>query len=502
MTLNPGERFKVWFANDGTVNDIQHNSRYCGNRRTAYHIANRVSKGHKPYKEFEYECAKETGLKPNPKINSYYRCADDVHVIDNFFPHYGNGFISFAGTPDAANPAFCEVKADSFCYLVQSCYPVVAGEYAVTTKSGAKPAIEISTNRKDFDKVGEGLAKVDYRIRSRNIFLVRVKVPLADVAAFRADTEVMVNPRILPGKLKPGTNVLTFKATKGPAAKITVGWREPAQEIVVSDGVYTGTIPGYERQVVLVDPAKELVLDVAGVSPRAKAVAHGALAATLANGKLTLRATAAEQAFAAVDIVDGEALKQITAIISANARLLLPAAAKLRGGARLVAADKDMVQSNILMKGKADWASFDFEALPAGEYVLLNVSRYMSHPASLHCRSLAFRCNAPAFKEMSPCAGPANDAVNFFKAHYGTKGGRAAWRWDFPNEPLSEYPYHLMRYMPLGGATHMDFMLREAESAGVEFAAALVLPAPTRAFKRELMKVLCGLNCEPWRVTK
>ena len=502
MTLNPGERFKVWFANDGTVNDIQHNSRYCGNRRTAYHIANRVSKGHKPYKEFEYECAKETGLKPNPKINSYYRCADDVHVIDNFFPHYGNGFISFAGTPDAANPAFCEVKADSFCYLVQSCYPVVAGEYAVTTKSGAKPAIEISTNRKDFDKVGEGLAKVDYRIRSRNIFLVRVKAPLADVAAFRADTEVMVNPRILPGKLKPGANVLTFKATKGPVAKITVGWREPAQEIVVSDGVYTGTIPGYERQVVLVDPAKELVLDVAGVSPRAKAVAHGALAATLANGKLTLRATAAEQAFAAVDIVDGEALKQITAIISANARLLLPAAAKLRGGARLVAANKDMVQSNILMKGKADWASFDFEALPAGEYVLLNVSRYMSHPTSLHYRSLAFKCNAPAFKEMSPCAGPANDAVNFFKAHYGTKGGRAAWRWDFPIEPLSEYPYHLMRYMPLGGATHMDFMLREAESAGVEFAAALVLPAPTRAFKRELMKVLCGLNCEPWRVTK
>ena len=492
MSLNPGERFKVWFANDGTANDIQHNSRYCGNRRVAFHIAKRVEKGHKPYKEFQYECSAVTGLKP--------RGTDDIHVIDIFFPHYGNGFLSFDGAPSAANPAFAEIKADSFCYLVKSCYPVVAGTYEAVAKDGRPVAIEISTNRKDFDSVGVGQAIVDYRIRSRNIFLVRVKAPIADIAAFKACTEVIVNPRILPGKLKPGANALTLKATKGKPAQVTVGWREPAKEIGVAGGFYAGTIPGRERQTVLLDPAKPLVLDVTGASAAATVRTYEGLEATLADGKLTIRAAkAADQSFAALEIVDGEAVKPLTVIVASNARLLAPSAAKLTGGGvSLRAADADSPQDRLVFaKADQSTAHFEFAPLPDGDYVLLSAVRFASHPPALHVSPLLAK-----FKGLPRmgCAQPANDATCFYKAHYGKKGERANWHWEFPNEPLSEYPYHLMRFLPLKGADHVDFGLFDTDSGAVELAGAIVMPAPRRAFKRQLMKVLCGLNCDPWLV--
>ncbi len=490
LVLNPGESFKAWFLNDGTVNDIQHNTRYCGNRRVDFHIANRVAKGRKPYKEFQYECSKETGLKPKGK--------DDIHVVDNFFPHYGNGFIRFEGVP--ASPAVCEVKPDSFCYLVRSCYPVVAGRYAVETKSGAKPAIEVSTNRKDFDKVGEGFAEVDLRIRSRNVFLVRVKAPLADVRHMSLATEVMLNPRILPGKLKPGVNTLSFKATKGAPARVTVGWRENAREIVIEGGLYAGMIPGCERQLVLLEPSQELVLPVKGISPAAKVTPYDGLEATLADGKLTLRAGAAkDMSLAAVDIVDGDAVKSLTVIVSDCARLLAASAARTTGGAKLLPADKDSVQARVMLaQEKNDGFAIAFEPLPEGEYVLLTLTRFASHPKKLHSRPLmmSFKGNKDSFA----AAGFANDAINFYKAHYGRPGERAAWRWDFPNEPLSEYPYHLMRYFKLSATDMVYGRLSADRPEGVEFAGALVLKSPTREFKRKLMKVLCGMNCDPWHV--
>ena len=497
MSLNPGERFKVWFANDGTVNDIQHNSRYCGNRRVDFHIAKRVERGLKPYLPFQYECSKETGLKP--------KGTDDVHVIDNFFPHYGNGFLVFDGVPAAANPAFCEVKDGSFCYLVQSCYPVVAGAYAVETADGTRPAIEISTDRKAFDRVGEGDAKVDYRIRSRNVFLVRVGTPLANVKRFLASTEVMVNPRILPGKVRSGANALLFKATSGAPARVTVGWREGAKEIVIRGGVYAGTIPGYERQVALLDPKVGLSLEVTGASSAAKAVWRGGVEARLADGRLTIAAgTAADGSLAAVDIVDGDALKQLTLVVASDARLLTAAEAKVFDGAKLVPADGANVQDAVWLAKKGHRARFSYPKLPAGEYVMMNLNRFPAYQLfgyDFNMRRLT--CWWPESKDSWNILGGArNDAVNFFKAQYGRRGGRANWKWDFVQEPLSEYPYHLMRYIALGETTQVEVGLQSDEELGAEVGAILIIRSPTRAFKRRLMKVLCGLNCEPWRVTR
>ena len=60
--------------------------------------------------------------------------------------------------------------------------------------------------------------------------------------------------------------------------------------------------------------------------------------------------------------------------------------------------------------------------------------------------------------------------------------------------------YHLMRFFPLNDAQGVDYGLSDTGSGAVEVAGAIVLPAPKRAFKRQLMKVLCGLNCDPWLV--
>ena len=302
------------------------------------------------------------------------------------------------------------------------------------------------------------------------------------------------------GKLRPGANTLTLKATKGKPARVTVGWREPVKEIAVAGGIYTGAIPGRERQVVLLDPAKPLTLAVTGASPAATVRTYEGLEATLAGGRLSICAgRAADPSLAALDIVDGNAVKQLTVLVSSNARLLLPGAAKLTGqGVRLMAADGDSVQDRLLFsKADESVAHFDFAALPAGDYALLTAVRYMSHPDDLHASPLFAKFKGmPAFG----CAQPANDATCFYKAHYGQKGSRANWHWDFPNEPLSEYPYHLMRFFPLKDAQGVDYGLSDTGSGAVEVAGAIVLPAPNRAFKRQLMKVLCGLNCDPWLV--
>ncbi len=66
-----------------------------------------------------------------------------------------------------------------------------------------------------------------------------------------------------------------------------------------------------------------------------------------------------------------------------------------------------------------------------------------------------------------------------------------------------EYDFELFDALAMGlvdASPHVDFGLFDTDSGAVELAGAIVMPAPKRAFKRQLMKVLCGLNCDPWLV--
>ena len=94
-----------------------------------------------------------------------------------------------------------------------------------------------------------------YRVRGREGYRIRVDAPLTEVARFRARTVLQNNPRVLTGELKPGANVLAFKADGGDAARVSFGYRVPAGCVETPDAVSFGAIPGMETHLVARDGA-------------------------------------------------------------------------------------------------------------------------------------------------------------------------------------------------------------------------------------------------------
>ena len=92
-----------------------------------------------------------------------------------------------------------------------------------------------------------------------------------------------------------------------------------------------------------------------------------------------------------------------------------------------------------------------------------------------------------------------NWACNYKKANYGRPGERAQFKWDYADHPGTGYPYANMRVAELPAADRVAFRSwREGDA--VEIAAVLVVPDPSMDLRGELIRVLCGLNCDPWRI--
>ena len=488
MTLNPGERFRVWQANDGYVNDLNIRAEFPGNR---------VKDDPRAF-AYLIDYAKETHAEP-PKGVKIWR-------LDRFFPHYLNGYLSFAGVPDAKNPAFASVADDSFCYRVSSGYPIVHAEYAAKLKRGGLAALELSTDGgKTFRPVGGIL---DYEVRARQEYLIRVKAPIAAVSRFEALTEVMLNPRIFPGRLHGGANELTLKAVSGGAANVTVQWREDAGKITVAGGFKSGFIPGFEHQTFLLGGKAPLKIAVGGVSAKAKVHAPKGLKATLAQGVLTVSATSFETRISTVAIGDGGAKKLIDVIVCPGARLFAASEAKLSGGAKFAAADADSVQDRVICTTAGDGLTFATgEKLAGGEYVAFVLDRFAAHDEGTQGGEL-FALQAPGakMKDDVRLGQTCNSGCNFFFVKYGLAGGRAAWKWDYAMRPEWYYPYY-PRYrawrfqLPETDTVSLVMSGRSCPS-GAEIAGLLLVPAPSGDFKCELIKVLCGMNCQPGLIGK
>ena len=484
MVLNPGESFRVWQANDGQVNDLNFRAEYPGNREKDDPRA------------FAYliDYGKETHATPR----SGYR----IWRLDRFFPHYLNGFLSFDGRPDAANPAFAEPKDGSFCYRVTSGYPIVHAEYAAELKSGGTADLELSTDGgRTFRPVGGVL---NYEVRARQAYLVRVKAPMAAVARFRARTEVMLNPRIFPGRLRAGANELTLKASSGGSARVTVQWREDARSIKVEGGLKSGFIPGFEHQTVLLGGRKPLALRVRGISPQATASGADGVTAELEKGVLRLGTTSDRPRLATVAIADGEARKLLTVIVCPGARLFTAAEAKLSGAARFAAADAESVQDRVICTARNDALVFATGGkLPGGEYVAFVLDRFAAHDAGVQGGEL-FTLETPgaAMADTVLLGQSCNSGCNFFFVKYGVAGGRAAWKWDYAMRPEWYYPYY-PRYrawrfrLPETDRVSLRMTAGSGCASGAEIAGLLLVPAPTQDFKCDLIKVLCGMNCQP-----
>ena len=495
VTLNPGESFRVWRGNNGEGNNLQCKTTH-GKGKIKWSTP--ASKIIAPIYE------KETGASHK---------AEPIRRIDRFFPDFSSGFITFKGRPAAGNPAFTNVTADSFCYNVRSGYPITWARYGAKLSDGTAAELEISTNFKDYRALpapgADGAVTLDYLVRARHGYWIRVKAPIDKVASFSAVTEVQVNRRTFPGHAKPGRNEFTLKSASAGQARVTVQWRENVKDVQIAGGAFSGTIPGFERQTVLIDPAKPLSLSVSGLSPAAKAVATKGLKATLAGGTLTVAAADAnaEPFTGAVTIDDGGAKRELTVIACAGARLALAKDGTLTGGAEKVAPDADRVQGCVMLRKEGDGVKLAFDPIPAGEYIVFNCERFTGGLVKGENGARVLRFKVPGSKkkdEWQPSGAAANGNCDFLKAPYGRKGQRGNWKWDYPfvdEDRGSSWSGWEVKNIPFAATGELEYGLSSSRPEGVEFAAALVFPASvSQDFRASLKKLLCGLNCQPVRI--
>ena len=491
VVLNPGESFRVWFANNGELNDVQHIP-------PASFGPDQSKFPNLPWLQDYTE-----RLHGDPKGRKIYR-------VNRFFPDYANAFLEFDGKPSAENPAFARIEADSFCYAVRSSFPIVWAKYEAELTDGRNAALEISTDRgRTFRPLPAG--DLRYEVRARYEYLVRVKAPLASVREFEAKTEVMVNRRVFPGRLRAGENTLRLRAASDGEAEVTVAWREPDGEIRVLGAAASGFIRGSERQLVVIEPGQSLTLKVEGISPSAKVKADKGLSATLQNGFLSLVAPSAirqssnlsiNQFFSSLFIEDGKRCKQLTVLVCKGARFVTADRATLSGGAALLAPDATSAQTRVMLKTAEDRATFAFDRLPAGRYMVYQLERFEGGVPSFYCNARPLVFENPAKPgEMLPSGGPNAIQHDFMDAQSGVKGGRAAFKWDAGSDPRRTYHVSwLSRRYDFPSFDRLTYGLSMPLPQGVEVAAVLVVPDPDEDFTCELTKILCGMNCNPWMV--
>ncbi len=500
VVLNPGERFRVWYGNDGEGNNLQ-----C--KRVSKEDCRWDKPGAAVYAP-RYE--KETGAK---------EARYPVRRIDRFFPDFSSGFICFDGRPEAANPAFTNVTDSSFCYHVKSGYTITWACYGALLKSGGAAALEISTNFRDFRPLpapaADGKVTLDYQVRARHGYWIRVKAPISAVARFSAATEVIVNRRMFPGQAKPGLNELHFKAVSGEKARVTVQWRENVKSIGIAGGVHSGTIPGFERQTVLLEPSQAREFALSGVSAAARATATTGLTATVKDGRLTLSASRTEPFVGFVTIVDGEAKRELTVIVCAGARLATAADGKVKGRAELLNPGAERAQAAAMCRKLGDGVDFKFSAIKAGEYLVFGCTRFEGGLLKGQSGARVFEVKAPGVKSLSrellpgaeskaKLGAAANGNCDFLKALYGHKGERGNWKWDYPHvyeNNSSNWSGWEVMPIALPSVDTLTLELVSGRPNGVELAGVLIIPATvSQDFRGELKKLLCGLNCQMGRI--
>ena len=468
--LNPRESLRIYFANNGEMNDLQYEPR----------AGSGVEK---------WDYSAKTGAEKNVR---------PVWKVDRFFPHYANAFIIFNGAPSANNTAFCSIKPYSFCYRVRSTYPIVAASYRAVGKDGKPVELEYSTDNgktfKQISDVKDGLAKLVYEVRARHDILIKVNAPIADVKHFRGETQLMVNPRIITGKLRPGKNTLTLKAESGRRARVTVQYRVPDKPVIIGGGVYTGTIPGFERQTVAAEPGRTLKLPVSGITDKAQVKTASTLKAEIRNGELEITPLDGRlPRFETLEIIDGEARKELNIIVGNNIRLVTSGDFVHGRRSKLLKSDETSIQDRFFINDGAEFIA-RFPKLPAGKYAIWTVDRFDSRlaPHGLVRRPLRMVIGG---KEI-PAGSAINPATDFYKAQYGKKGERGRYKWDFPLRDDAKYPYMrpLVNTMPEFSEVKFrsDYHIK-----GIEVAAVLIVPDPSTEFLNEMMKNLCGLNYAP-----
>ncbi len=479
VSVKPGETLKIFFTNNGNFNELNMSGVF--RRKVTQDIDDFSGR-------FDFKTKYPIRRIPRP------------------FPHFGSSFLIYNDVPSKHPATFGNIEKESFTYSVNSSYTIVAAAYRAELGGNKTAEIELSTDGgKSFTQLKadeKGTYQLKYEIMGHHQPVLRIKAPLKKVTKFTARTQMMTNPRVLTGKLVKGRNELTYSATSGEQTDITIRYSRKSDPIVISGGVYTGAIPGYERQLAAIEPGKTLTLDVKGVSPAAQVTTAGALSAKLENGKLCIKANEGEKAdFGQVIIRDGRREKRLTVITAAGVKLLTPADAKLSNGAKLVKAGRECVQDVIFFNNVDSKAVFPVK-LAAGKYQIWNLNRFRSHIRANHAAHRKRDLHLRAGKYHNGMASTGNVCSNFYKAQFGKPHQRSNFKWDFPLTQKTTYPYHRPETVVTGALNRLEvFQNRECEG-GIELAAMLVVPCDDPEFVTRMIKVLCGLNNDEWAVNE
>ena len=472
VLLNPGERYHVFFSNNGVFNELNMGT---FDRKRAVDV--------KDYKI--------PGVKT------------PVVIVPRPFPHYASSFISFDGKPSKYRGAFRKIQADSFEYTVRTSYPLVSFCCLAELEDGSFAPVEFSTdNGKSFRQIkygADGIGCLEYEIMGHHQPIFRIKADIKNVKRFFARSGMMTNPRVLTGKLIKGKNELTFKAAKGGKCDIKIHYRQKSSPISISGAVYAGGIPGYERLLCAAEPGKTVKFEVKGVSNSAKVKSSDNLAASIANGKLSVTAKSdAGHTFGQVSVIDGERRKDITFIIADGAKILTAKDAVLSNGTKLVKAGNKSVQDTVLFDKMNSKAVFK-TSLPAGKYQIWNLNRFKSHAVSRY-GDVQLVLNAPGFS--GAISHIRNTSSDYLKAEFGQPGARSRFKWDFPYTTKTAFPYHRPATADLKETQQIEITQTRPMDGGVELAALLIVPAKDSNFATEMVKVLGGLNYDKWNITE
>ncbi|MBQ7395374.1 MAG: hypothetical protein IJW08_02420 [Lentisphaeria bacterium] len=457
MNIRPGETLRMWYSNNGRFNELQ--------------------------------CHKDYSGKP---INHLVHGKGKTKVVEKerIFPDFGSTFLFFNGKPAEFSKNFELVKADSFCYKVESAYPIVYAEYAAKLADGSFAELEISTDRgKTFRPLksdADGTARPYYPVCGRMEYLIKVNAPIGKVENFNAMTQMITNPRVMTCKLKKGSNKLLYTASNNADIQLTLQYRKYAKDITITgESILTGSQRGYERQLTVLVPGESKEFSVTGISPAATVRTSGKLKAQLADGKLTISAPDEEiKAIEVATIIDNGAEKELTVLIFPNAEIVTAKDITPVKNAQIVDGD---IQKSANFKGGSNKAKLRVnlkKSKPAGTYVIWNCVRFSIEPGWTRVHlELPQGGNEEVFRHQ-------NSQSEFLKSRFHGANGRGKFYWTFAYDGY----YTRLRHEMGKEFSHLDYRVNICNDPLAEVAGTLVLPDPGPEFLGKMVQILCGIN--------
>ena len=408
------------------------------------------------------------------------------------FPDNSTGVFSFNGRPVRSNPAFFNFTENSFCYQLNTPYPIVGGMYSAFSLDGKPVALEYSRNNgRDFIPLEK--ESLTEEIMARTRIIIRINSVPEKISNFAARTFVQLNPRLLGGGLRAGKNTLRLKADNDTSANISVKFRTDVSQIRV-DGIFTsGTKKGAELKLAALEAGAVLTLPVSGVSSDAKVTATSGLTATLKKGKLEITSVPEKHLIGEVKITDRECVYEIAVISAPGCRMLTADMAKVSGKSKVFRTDEKYAMPVVKFDRSGDTANFDFAAVPAGKYLVFTLFRQPQGDRGAEgCYDVLAMTgvgNKPVIAGYVR-----NGTADFYKASYGTEESRI--KWDYPLGK-GAYPYQPQRIFEFSERSNLTFRVLYS---GLIFGGALLLKSGNEEFNYRLRQLLTGINCNFWKI--